>query len=243
MRSSLAIAAASFAVLAGCRQDMHNAPRYRTFQESTFFGDGMSSRPQLPGTVAQEQFDSDELLNTGKLNGQLADAFPFPVTKEVIRRGQERFNIFCAPCHSRLGDGEGMIVQRGFRKPPSYHIDRLRNAPVGHLFDVITNGFGAMTDYAARVAPRDRWAIIAYIRALQLSRTGRSSDVPPDQLSTLSANPVTPPGFEAGTTGTAATAPGGPSFTAPREPQPSDVMPGSAPGPRRTEPAKPGEQR
>ncbi|HWR54838.1 MAG TPA: cytochrome c [Bryobacteraceae bacterium] len=243
MTPQIAMAVVSFAVLTGCRQDMQNAPRYRTFQKSTFFADGLSSRPQLPGTVAQEQFGSDELLNTGKVNGQLADVFPFPVTKEVIRRGQERFNIYCAPCHSRLGDGEGMIVQRGFRKPPSYHIDRLRNAPVGHFFDVITNGFGAMTDYAARVPPRDRWAITAYIRALQFSRTASASDVPADQQAKLGEAPVTPHGLEAGTTGTAAAAPAGPSQSAPREPQPSEVRPGSQPGPRRDAPEKPGEQR
>jgi mono/diheme cytochrome c family protein len=210
VRRHVAIVALSFSVLAGCRQDMQNGPRYRTFQKSTFYADGLSARPQLTGTLAQEQFSEDELFNTGKVNGQLSQVFPFPVTKEVIRRGQERFNIYCAPCHSQLGDGEGMIVQRGFRKPPSYHIDRLRNALPGHFFDVITNGFGAMTDYAARIAPRDRWAIVAYIRALQLSRTAAVSEIPAEARARLGEGPVTPSGLEAGTTGTAAAEAAGP---------------------------------
>ncbi len=238
----VAIAVVSIAVLTGCREDMQNGPRYRTFQKSTFFADGLSARPQIPGTVAQEQLDSDELLNTGKINGQLADVFPFPVTKEVIRRGQERFNIYCTPCHGMLGDGEGMIVQRGFRKPPSYHIDRLRSAPVGHFFDVISNGFGAMTDYGTRVAPRDRWAIIAYIRALQLSRNVRVSEIPPEARARLGESPVTPPGLEAGTTGTAAAAPAGPNESASREPLPSQVQPGTPPGPAEVQLA-PGERK
>jgi mono/diheme cytochrome c family protein len=115
------------------------------------------------------------------------DYFPIAVTSELLARGRERFNIFCAPCHSRLGDGQGMVVKRGFRQPPSFHIDRLRNAPVGHFFDVITNGFGAMPDYAQQVKPRDRWAIIAYIRALQLSQHATLADVPRDKQSELDA--------------------------------------------------------
>lgn len=115
------------------------------------------------------------------------DYFPIAVTPDVLARGQERFNIFCAPCHSRLGDGQGMVVRRGFRQPPSFHIDRLRNAPVGHFFDVVTNGFGAMPDYAQQVSPRDRWAIIAYIRALQLSQHATLADVPPDKRGEIDA--------------------------------------------------------
>ncbi len=166
-RRALAVLPVFF--LAGCRQDMQDQPRYKVFAQSAFFADQQSSRPLVPGTVAQGQLYEDELFYYGRVNGQLSEVFPFPVTKELILRGQERFNIYCAPCHGRLGDGEGMIPQRGFRKPPSYHIDRLRKAPVGHFFDVITNGFGAMTDYGDRVAARDRWAIIAYIRVLQYS--------------------------------------------------------------------------
>src|SRR5262249_34943695 len=115
------------------------------------------------------------------------EAFPFPMTREDLTRGQQRFNIYCSPCHSRLGDGTGLVVQRGFRQPPSYHIDRLKQAPVGHFFDVITNGFGAMASYATRVTPDDRWRIIAYIRALQLSESATLNDVPADERQNLKA--------------------------------------------------------
>ena len=130
--------------------------------------------------MARGHLDDDAAFYTGKgPDGKPLDAFPFPVTKEVIERGQERFNIYCSPCHGRLGNGDGMIVRRGFRHPPSYHIDRLRSRPNGYIYDVITNGFGAMPDYAAQIAPRDRWAIVAYIRALQLSQNATVNDVPP----------------------------------------------------------------
>jgi hypothetical protein len=131
--------------------------------------------------VARGQLKLDEHLHTGKINGELATAFPFPVTKVVLLRGQERFNIFCSPCHGRVGDGQGMIVQRGFRQPQSFHIQRLRESPPGYYFDVITNGFGAMYSYAARVPVEDRWAIAAYIRALQLSQNATWEDVPAEQ--------------------------------------------------------------
>jgi mono/diheme cytochrome c family protein len=139
------------------------------------------------------------------VNGNPGDEMPFPATKEVLERGRERYNIYCAPCHSRLGDGNGMIVQRGYRRPPSYHIDRLRNAPLGHFFDVITNGFGAMPDYAEQIPARDRWAIIAYIRALQLSQQAPLSIVPPADRDRMLSQPPQPPA----TPGTGATTPGG----------------------------------
>jgi mono/diheme cytochrome c family protein len=180
-------------VLSGCRQDMHDQPKYRPLQLSGLFSDNRSERPLLPGTVARGFLRADEGAYTGKVNGQAITTFPFPVTKEVLIRGQERFNIYCSPCHSRTGDGNGMIVQRGFSHPPSYHTDRLRNAPVGHFFDVITNGFGAMQSYAARVEPQDRWAIIAYVRALQVSRNARAADVPADKQAELAAAPDTGP--------------------------------------------------
>ena len=166
---------------AGCRQDMHVQPRYNPYDPSEFFADGQSARLPVEGTVPRGDLTMgpDELLYTGKVNGQDATAFPFPVTREVLDRGRERFNIYCSPCHGMSGDGDGMIVQRGFRRPPSLHVDRLRNAPPGHYFDVITNGFGVMYPYNYRVPPRDRWAIIAYIRALQLSRQASIDDVPP----------------------------------------------------------------
>ncbi len=145
-----------------------------------FFGDGQSARLPVAGTVPRGDLTlgPNELLYTGKVNGQPADAFPFPVTREILERGRERYNMFCSPCHGFSGDGDGMIVQRGFRRPPSLHDDRLRTAPAGHFFDVITNGFGAMYPYGYRVPPRDRWAIIAYMRALQLSRQVPIADVP-----------------------------------------------------------------
>jgi hypothetical protein len=124
----------------------------------------------IEGTVARGQLHEDTYFYTGMMGKEQGNVMPFPVTREVLQRGQERFNIYCAPCHSELGDGNGMIVQRGYRRPPSYHIERLRTAPLGHFFDVITNGFGAMPDYAMQIQPGDRWAIIAYIRALQLSQ-------------------------------------------------------------------------
>jgi mono/diheme cytochrome c family protein len=138
----------------------------------------------------------DEHLYTGKVNGKVAAEFPMPVTMDVVTRGQERFNIYCAPCHGRSGQGDGMVVQRGFRAPPSYHQERLRNAPVGYFFDVMTNGFGAMQDYSAQVPPTDRWAIAAYIRALQLSRQATVDDVPADRRGELDAPAAPPPAQE-----------------------------------------------
>jgi mono/diheme cytochrome c family protein len=173
----IALCALSVSV-AGCRQDMHDQPKYVPFRESTFFPDQRSARPVVAGTVARGQLREDALLYTGKVNGVDATIFPFEVDERTLRRGQERFNIYCSPCHARTGEGDGLVVRRGYRRPPSYHDDRLRNAPVGHFFDVMTNGFGAMPDYAAQIKPEDRWAIAAYIRALQLSRSARLEDVP-----------------------------------------------------------------
>lgn len=164
--------------LAGCRQDMHDQPRYEALEQSAFFGDARASRPQIAGTVARGQLRTDTHLYEGKVRGELVDSFPFPVTREVLERGRERFDIHCSPCHDRAGGGRGMIVLRGFRTPPSFHEDRLREAPVGHFFDVMTNGFGAMASYAHRVDVRDRWAIAAYLRALQYSQRAAVNDVP-----------------------------------------------------------------
>ena len=157
-------------VLTGCRQDMHNQPRYKPLASTDFFGDGRSERPSIPDTVARGQLRIDQARYTGKVNGKDVDQFPIAITKADVQRGQERFNIYCSPCHGRLGNGHGMIVSRGLRQPPSYLDPRLVNAPVGHFFDVMTNGYGAMYSYSSRVAPDDRWRIAAYIRALQLSQ-------------------------------------------------------------------------
>jgi mono/diheme cytochrome c family protein len=157
---------------------MHDQPKYIPLRESAFFNDDRSARPLVEGTVARGHLRDDELLYTGKARGEDATMFPFTVTADVMARGQERFNIYCSPCHGRTGQGDGMVVRRGYRRPPSLHQDRLRNAPAGHFFDVITNGFGAMPDYAAQVRAEDRWAIVAYVRALQLSEHATVADVP-----------------------------------------------------------------
>jgi mono/diheme cytochrome c family protein len=179
------VIAAACVALVGCRQDMHDAPSYDPLQGTTFFANGAASRPLVANTVARGQLRADEHLYTGKINGQVATEFPMPVTKAVLDRGQERFNVYCSPCHGRTGEGNGMIVQRGFRQPPSYHDERLRNAPVGYFFDVMTNGFGAMQDYSAQVTVPDRWAIAAYIRVLQVSRSATVNDVPADRRGDL----------------------------------------------------------
>jgi len=171
--------------LAGCRQDMHDAPRYEPLEASTFFANGQASRTLVANTVPRGLLREDTHLNEGRIDGQLATTFPMAVTPAVMQRGQERFNVFCSPCHGRTGSGNGMVVQRGFRAPPSYHEDRLRNAPVGYFFDVMTNGFGAMQDYASQVPVADRWAIAAYIRALQLSQRATLADVPADRRADL----------------------------------------------------------
>jgi mono/diheme cytochrome c family protein len=173
------------ALLLGCRQDMHVQPKYVPEDPSTFFADGRSERQPVEGTVARGELRTDELLYTGRVNGVVADLFPFPITAADLARGRERYNIYCSPCHDYTGSGNGMIVQRGFPSPPSFHLDRLRQAPAGHFFEVITNGVGLMYSYAARVAPEDRWRIAAYIRALQLSQRGAITDVPAVQAGEL----------------------------------------------------------
>jgi mono/diheme cytochrome c family protein len=179
-------------LLAGCRQDMHDQPRFKPLAESDFYSDLRSARPPVEGTVARGQLHADTYFYTGKVGNNPGDFMPFPVTEEVLARGRERFNIYCAPCHSRLGDGNGMVPSRGFpRKPPSYHIERLRKAPLGYFYDVISNGFGIMPDYASQIPPRDRWCIIAYIRALQLSQDATMAEVPAEQKV-----PSAPPQFE-----------------------------------------------
>lgn len=170
-----------------CRQDMFNQPRYKPLQASTFFADGRASRPLPEDTVPFGGAPPDELLSTGRVGGIAADRFPFPVTAAVLDRGQQRYEIFCSVCHGATGSGNGMVVQRGFKAPPSFHTDRLRQAPAGHFVEVMTNGFGAMYDYRSRVAPEDRWAIAAYIRALQQSENVPLSEIPAPERATLEA--------------------------------------------------------
>lgn len=204
----------------GCRQDMHDQPKYRPQRPIDQIGsinDGTSARPQVEGTVARDQLRDDIEFYTGKLrNYQAPEAgpaqapvaqsakaqsgqntaptyqgfvteFPMPITAADLDRGQERFNIYCSVCHGRLADGAGMIVKRGFRRPPSFHDERLRNAPIGYFFDVETNGFGAMPDYASQIPPEDRWRIISYIRALQLSQRATPADVPASERNKLNS--------------------------------------------------------
>ena len=162
-------ASALLLTVAACRQDMHDQPKYRGLRGSDFFANGQSARPLVANTVARGHLNEDRLLMTGKDGANLTTVFPFPVTEQVMARGQERFNIYCSPCHGQTGMGDGMIVRRGFRRPPSFSEERLRNAAVGHFYDVITNGLGVMPDYQTQVPVNDRWAIVAYVRALQLS--------------------------------------------------------------------------
>ena len=196
--------------LAGCdRLDMYDQPRYKPLAASDFFADGLSARPHIEGTIARGSLGGDESFYTGKKAGRFVSQIPqaayratydrnprhfgrpygeigsAALRSALLDRGRQRFDIYCAVCHGRTGEGNGMIVRRGFRQPPSYHIDRLRDAPAGHIFDVITNGFGAMAAYSTRVAVDDRWAIVAYIRALQLSQNARVNDVPDDRQDQL----------------------------------------------------------
>ncbi len=191
-RTLLSLSGATFALFAvtGCHIDMWRQPKVRAQQESTFFADQSAMRLPVHGTIARGQDKQNEPLETGfedAPNGkkQYVKTIPIPVTPELLKRGQERFNIFCTPCHGKLGDGNGMIAQRGFslRRPPgNYHTDRLRKMPIGHFYDVITNGYGAMFSYASRIQDtKDRWAIVAYVRVLQKSQNATLNDVPAEE--------------------------------------------------------------
>ena len=158
-------------LLGGCRQDMHDQPKYEPLEASELFADGAASRPPVEGTVARGLLREDSRLYRGmEADGSFVAEIPLPVTAQMVARGRERFEIFCSPCHGRTGDGQGMIVRRGFKRPESFHVERLREVRDGYLYDVITNGFGQMSSYAVQVKPADRWAIVAYVRALQLGR-------------------------------------------------------------------------
>ena len=173
---------AALAALAGCQQQMAIQPRYQPLSASDYFADGQSARQPVDGTLAQGRAELDPLYVAKD-----ATTFPVPLTADLLARGQQRYNIFCTPCHGRTGDGNGFVTTRGYRRPPTFHSDRLRAAPVGHYFDVITNGFGAMYDYSAQIPPRDSWAIIAYVRALQLSQNVPAAQLTPDQRAKLAA--------------------------------------------------------
>ena len=179
------ISLAAMLVLAGCRQDMQDQPKFFPQRGTDFYADGRSARPQVENTVARGQMHEDAYFYTGLNNGAEGNTYPFAVTMDVLQRGQERYNVYCTPCHSRVGNGAGMIVQRGYRPAGNFHTERLRNAPLGHFFAVMTNGYGAMPDYAAQLTPADRWAVVAYIRALQLSQNATAADVGGQPLQSL----------------------------------------------------------
>jgi hypothetical protein len=181
----LGVCAAMFSVLAGgcqIRQDMADQPKNKPLSPSPFFDDGRSERPLIENTVARGSIADDDLFVPKDSN-----AFPLPLTPELLNRGQQRYNIFCTPCHGLQGDGNGMVAMRGMKHPPTYHQDRLRQVPNGYIFEVITNGFGGMLGYSAQIPPADRWAIIAYVRALQLSRNAPVSELPPALVEKLNA--------------------------------------------------------
>lgn len=172
-------------LVAGCTLDMRSQPRHEAFEQSAFFEDNLSARPPVVDTVARGQLQTDEHLYAGQANGDFAQTFPFTVTLETLERGQERYNIFCSPCHGLVGDGQGIIIEYGLRAPSSFHTPELREAAPGYYFDLITRGTRVMPSYASRISPEDRWAIVAYIRALQLSQNADLSDVPPQEVPNL----------------------------------------------------------
>ena len=192
-------ATAGIVLFSGCRQDMHNQPKFIPQRGTTFFADGRSARPQVENTVARGQLHENGYFQTGLVGDHEGDGMPFPVTLAVLEKGQERYNVYCTPCHSRVGNGVGMIVQRGYSKAGNFHTARLQAAPLGHFFNVITNGYGSMPEYSAQVAVADRWAIVAYIRALQLSQNATAADVPSgahvEPLSSISEQQGFAPGF------------------------------------------------
>jgi len=183
--------------VSACRQDMHDAPRYDPYEQSAIFPNGSSAQPLVAGTVSRVEtagavLDEDELLNTGKVNGQMGTEFPFAITRADVDRGEERFNIYCSPCHGKTGEGNGMVVQRGYRQAANFHIDRLRGMPIGYFIDVMSNGFGAMPDYKMQLPPADRWRVAAYVRALQLSHAAAEGDVPAAELERLKSGAPAP---------------------------------------------------
>jgi mono/diheme cytochrome c family protein len=175
----------------GCRQEMYDQPKYKDLRRSNFFDDRRQVRPLPDGTVARGFLREDSRMFAGRdPGGALVTAFPMSVDRPLLERGRQRYDIFCSPCHDRTGTGDGMVVRRGYRPPPSFHIPRLRDAPVGHLYDVISNGFGAMPDYSTQIEVPDRWAIVAYVRALQLSENAPIDSLPAEERARLEGQPA-----------------------------------------------------
>ncbi len=190
----LVAAGSGLALLTGCRQDMHDQPSYKPYAQSSFWPDQRSARPAIDGAVARGKLKTDTRLWKGRAaDGTFITGIPMPVTKALLERGQQRYNIYCTPCHGRTGEGEGMIVQRGFKHPPTYHSDRLLQQPPGYIFDVISNGFGSMVSYASRIPMEDRWAITAYVKVLQFSQNATTEDVPEGDRARLEAPPAARP--------------------------------------------------
>jgi len=188
-----AVALALLVGAAGCRQDMHNQPRYKPLAESDFFADGQAARPLPPGTVAQGTLRENRILATGiGPDGTFVREIPVGIDRALLDRGRDRFNVFCSPCHDRTGGGRGMIVLRGFKQPEPYSGDRLRAQPIGYFYDVMTNGFGQMSSYADKLTPEDRWAVAAYIRVLQVSQHAEAEQLPAQDREALESLP--PPG-------------------------------------------------
>jgi hypothetical protein len=188
-RLSIVFVAAGFFMLAGCdhlHQDMGNQPKNLPLSPSDFFADGRSERMPVENTVSRDSMDNDQLMVTKDSNN-----FPMPVNQGLLERGQERYRIFCSPCHGIQGDGNGMVVLRGMKRPPTFHQDRLRQSPNGYVYDVVTNGFGQMYSYSAQIPPRDRWAIVSYVRALQLSRNAKVADLPAEDSDKLNSGGTT----------------------------------------------------
>ena len=177
-----------------CRQDMQDQPKYKPLAESRFFADGRSARPIPANTIARDELNNDDSFHTGEANGAFLDTIPVPVDLQLLERGHERFNIYCSPCHGEVGDGLGMIARRGFQIPADLHTDALRAVPPGYMYQVIKNGYGAMPDYGDQIPVRDRWAIVAFVRALQLSRHATIADVPPGDRTQLDRPSATPGG-------------------------------------------------
>ena len=190
--SPFALLALAIVGAIGCRQEMYDQPKYKALRASDFFADGRQARPLPDGTVARGFLRTDSRTFEGRQGGVLVTEFPLSVDAALLARGRQRYDIFCSPCHDRSGYGAGMVVRRGYRAPPSFHVDRLRDAPVGHFYDVITRGFGAMPDYASQIDVNDRWAIVAYVRALQLSQNARLDGLTPEERERLNGMPEAP---------------------------------------------------
>jgi len=177
---------------------MHQAPRYDPLEESAVLPKGSAAQPIAEGTVPRGHLTADDLMYTGKIDGKPADEFPMAITAADLDRGEQRYNIYCSPCHGRTGEGNGMVVQRGYKQAANYHIDRLRAMPVGYFFDVMTNGFGSMPDYKSQIPVADRWRIVAYIRALQLSHHATANDVPADEMKRMTEGAPAPAAGKSG---------------------------------------------